>query len=118
MKKQKENDSHTVAEKTTTKQEVRVSKKFNSGLIGDWPPSINLDITSLGKSLILGVLGITAILIIGLIVLVKILLESPLLIYGVILIIILCLVRTLPKDKIKALTEFIKSLPAQIFPKD
>ncbi|WP_221388650.1 hypothetical protein [Clostridium perfringens] len=116
MKKPKENDSHTVAGKQTTKQEVRIHEKFNSGLIGDWPPPINLDITSLGKSLILGVLGITAILVIGFIVLVKILLEHPFVISGVIFIIIICLVRTLPKDKIKALTEFIKSLPARLFP--
>ena len=104
MKKQKENGSRSAIEKQTTKLEVTVPIEFNSGLIGNSPP-INLDITSLGMILMLGVLGLTSML-----------LEHQFIMSGVIFIIILCLVRTLPKNKIKALTEFIKSLPARLFP--
>ena len=115
MKKQKENGSRSATEKQTTKLEVTVPIEFNSGLIGNSPP-INLDITSLGMILMLGVLGLNSILVIGFIILVKMLLEHQFIMSGVIFIIILCLVRTLPKNKIKALTEFIKSLPARLFP--
>ena len=115
MKKQKENGSRSAIEKQTPKLEVTVPIEFNSGLIGNSPP-INLDITSLGMILMLGVLGLTSILVIGFIILVKMLLEHQFIMSGVIFIIILCLVRTLPKNKIKALTEFIKSLPARLFP--
>lgn len=128
MEKQNENSSY--ATEKNTKLEVKATE-LNSGLVGSSPPipldklkelkefKEFLDIKSIGRiilTLVLGVLGLVGMLLISFIILMNILLEHPFITSGIIFIVILLLVRTLPKDKIKALTEFIQSLPAQLFP--
>ncbi len=124
MNQQNENSSS--ATKKNTKLEVTVTK-LNSGLAESSPPipldrlkvfKEILDIKSIGRiilTLVLGVLGLVGMLLISFIVLMSILLKHPFVTSGIIFIVILLLVRTLPKNKIKALSEFVKSLPSQIF---
>lgn len=123
---EQQNENSSAATEKNTKLEVTATE-LNSGLVTSSPPIPldrlkefkDLDIKSIGRiilTLVLGVLGLVGMLIIGCIALVNILLEHPFVTSGIIFIVILILVRTLPKDTIKALTEFIQSLPSRLFP--
>lgn len=117
-----ENDRDSVEEKQTTKMEVTAPIEVNSGLIGSSPPSrligniiINnlnfVGLSDLISTLFKGIKDVLEMILKFILDLFNILLHHPKLLAMVLFIILVVFVGCLPIENIKALTEFVKSLP-------